>query len=130
MILYPESIPIFLKRIYNNQYTINQKRILEKTNAHIIENNIELLRLEYKNKDGFNAGNGYFSLLIPYITKYKANILLGGAIFDEIGFDYEFDISYGNPPSLTARTLNTIKYFKNAGIHLCYPISGLSESRR
>lgn len=129
-VLFPEAPAIYLHRDYNEQYAANQQKALKLAKAHIVTNNIEQLRTQYvPGRPGFNTGNGYTSLLIPYLTKYKANEILCGAVFDDVAFNHNKSSGKVSMPGVsgTGRSLNSMFWTKRAGINLSYSIAGLSE---
>lgn len=126
-LLIPDTVPIYLERDYDPVYGNNQKQIIKDIGSHIVLNNIEQFRIEYKGRPGFNTGNGYVGLLIPYLTKYDADTIFGGAVFDDIGFNYSETLKCPENINIYGRTLNSFKWFKNGGITLAYPVAGISE---
>jgi len=133
-ILVPEAPCIYLHRdpasfseAYRQADSANQQEVIEKTNAHVIVNNIEKIGVQYRGKIGFTAGNGYASLMIPYLSKYNASNILTGSIFEDSGIGYSSKgLSFGRLAH-TATNLNTMHWSKRAGINLSIPNAGLSE---
>lgn len=130
-VLFPELPSVYLCRDYDPQYKKNQEEAIDHCGAHVVVNNIEKIREEYLGVDrhGFNVGNGYASLIIPYLTKYNANEIICGAVFDDVAFCYDKkvgDVMINLPSNNTSYT-NAAHWSKRAGIKVSYPIAGLSE---
>tara|TARA_R110000868_G_scaffold144429_1_gene363635 strand:+ start:747 stop:1970 length:1224 start_codon:yes stop_codon:yes gene_type:complete len=128
-VLIPEAHCVYLYRDYDKQYGKNQEKVVKQANSHVVINNIEKIRIQYTGKHGFNTGNGYASLMIPYLSKYGADEILCGPVFDDVAFGYpkDQDLSFGKH-HFTSRGLNSIYWTKRAGINVSYPNAGLSET--
>ena len=126
-ILLPDAIPVYLLRNQYDLYCKNQLRILKKVNAIIVKNDIEQLRIQYKGSKGFNVGSGYASLLIPYLSRHKANTILTGGVYDDVAFNYSESLKYVNSVNEYSATHNIIRWLKRGGINLCFPAGCISE---
>jgi len=127
-ILFPESHLVHLHRDYDVDYGQNQMRAVKEAKAHIVNNNMELIRKHYVGRHGFNHGQGYASLLIPFLSRFKAKDIYCGVVFDDLFFGYPRgkDLTFGAQYNYS-RTYNAARWASRCGVNISMPICGVSE---
>lgn len=123
----PGSIPVFIDRSYAPVYVSNQLKAVKATSALVIHTDFEKIRALFIGKTGFNVGNGYLAMFIPMLTQLGCKYIAMGAIFGDMGFYYGKDGLIYNGYLEHTVGISRIKVLQQYGIHIVYPLAGLSE---
>lgn len=84
MMLMPSAFPVYLNRLYAPEYGKSQQDIVKATGSFVIDNDMELIRRNYRfpggrqKSHGFNWGFGYAALIIPMMDIMNADTIAFG----------------------------------------------------